>query len=122
MWRLPCALLFGCSLVIDSEGPDQDATLVRIDAARDAVADMCGVERCNGIDDDCDDVVDEGEGGPLQQACYPFDDGEPGTGVCTAGVAPCEEGAFGLCEDAVGPSPEQDNGLDDDCDGASDEA
>ena len=123
MWRVPCALLLGCSFVIDPRDPDRDALVVVIpDAIADArQADACGPERCNGADDDCDGVVDEGEGAPLRQACYPFDVGEPGVGRCAAGAAPCEDGAYGLCADAVGPTPEQDNDADDDCDGVTDE-
>jgi hypothetical protein len=120
MWRVVCAFLLGCSLVIDPQ-PPVDAFVVSVDGPPDALADACGVERCNDLDDDCDGTVDEGEDGPLRQACYPFDEGEPGQGRCGAGVARCADGAYGLCEEATGPTPEQDNGIDDDCDGEVDE-
>jgi hypothetical protein len=72
-------------------------------------------ERCNGMDDDCDGGIDEGnpEGGT---AC-PLSELE---GVCATGATVCENSLL-VCTQTVFPSAETCNGLDDDCDGATDE-
>src|SRR5207237_1264477 len=71
-------------------------------------------ETCDGKDNDCDGVVDNGNpGGGL--AC---NTGQPG--VCSAGTTSCSGGAI-TCNQNQQPSPETCNGLDDDCDGAVDE-
>jgi hypothetical protein len=70
-------------------------------------------ETCNGLDDDCDGVVDNGNpGGNL--ACST---GKPG--VCAAGVTACSGGLV-VCAQSQQPLPESCNGLDDDCDGVID--
>jgi hypothetical protein len=71
-------------------------------------------ELCNGLDDNCEGNVDEGnpEGGA---AC---DTGA--FGVCQAGIITCSNGGLS-CEASELPSPELCNGLDDDCDGAVDQ-
>jgi len=77
-------------------------------------------EVCNGIDDDCDGVIDDNanccttgqtrECGPTQE-----------TGECRKGVSTCSNGVWGTCAGAVFPVPEVcfDN-LDNDCDGIAD--
>lgn len=71
-------------------------------------------ELCNGLDDDCDGLVDDGdpEGG---QGC---DSGQ--IGACGVGTTHCMNGALVCTPNTMG-LPEQCNGLDDDCDGSVDE-
>ncbi|HJL01371.1 MAG TPA: MopE-related protein [Polyangiaceae bacterium LLY-WYZ-15_(1-7)] len=74
---------------------------------------------CDGLDNDCDGSIDEGD--------CPCEAGETracgdDTGVCEAGMQTCtDDGIWGACEDAVGPMGESCNGRDDDCDGDTDE-
>jgi MYXO-CTERM domain-containing protein len=69
------------------------------------------IEACNGLDDDCDGVVDG-----FTQAC-----GFTSEGECQAGQQICLAGSFGACVGTVGPTAEGCNGLDDDCDGTIDD-
>ena len=71
-------------------------------------------ELCNGFDDDCDGVVDDGVAG-VGKAC---DTGMPG--VCANGVTVCSGKKGYLC-DGPEPSEELCNGFDDDCDGVADD-
>jgi hypothetical protein len=80
-------------------------------------------ETCNGVDDDCDGVVDNGcscEDGAVQD-CYGGPAGTVGVGVCSGGQQTCSGGAWGSCTGGVVPGTEQCNTLDDDCDAEVDE-
>ncbi len=65
-------------------------------------------EVCNGVDDDCDGLVDDG----LVRAC---------TNACGAGMQACIGGAWSPCSGRT-PAEETCNGVDDDCDGLTDES
>lgn len=81
-------------------------------------------ETCNGADDNCDGVADEGCGcTPGQmQPCGDDLQSAVGVGVCRAGTMVCSpEGRWGACTGATGPREEVCNRVDDDCDGEVDE-
>ncbi|MCB9539212.1 MAG: thrombospondin type 3 repeat-containing protein [Myxococcales bacterium] len=74
------------------------------------------IELCNGLDDDCNDTVDDGWG--TGDPC------EDGLGACYAeGVIECApDGQSVACSVQAGqPTAELCNGVDDDCDGVTDE-
>jgi hypothetical protein len=70
-------------------------------------------EVCNGEDDDCNGLVDDGV-----PSAGPCDTGRPG--ICAIGELRCRNAAL-VCEPVNAPAPEVCNALDDDCDGETDE-
>jgi MYXO-CTERM domain-containing protein len=71
-------------------------------------------EVCDGIDNDCDGVVDDsvvGGGVPCGNSTPP----------CTAGMTACVNGAL-VCQGGTLPGMESCDGIDNDCDGAIDDA
>jgi hypothetical protein len=74
-------------------------------------------EVCDGLDNDCDDVVDG-----IDEVCYEGPINTENIGVCRAGSSLCTDGVFGACIGQVTPVDEAcDNEIDDDCDGQADE-
>ena len=83
---------------------------------------VCG----DGLDNDCDGVVDEGcvcTAGAAA-SCYDGPAGTEGVGACAAGGHVCNGTGtgYGACVGSIGPAPEIcGNAIDDDCDGFVDE-
>jgi len=73
-------------------------------------------DACDGLDNDCDGVVDEDS--CAVAGCGPCSTG--GIGVCQPAHMRCANARMQCVQDAA-PSPETCNGLDDDCDGDVDE-
>ncbi len=82
-------------------------------------------ETCNGLDDDCDGIIDNAKSGstaPLKKPCY---QGPPSTrnkGTCRDGYQICQNGQWSKkCYNQILPQTELcNNGKDEDCDGIPD--
>ena len=72
-----------------------------------------GVESCDGLDNDCDGAIDNGNPGG-GASC-----GTSNVGICQLGITRCIAGQV-QCVGAVNPQTETCNNLDDDCDGTID--
>jgi hypothetical protein len=89
---------------------------------------LCGPNNSgNGVDDNCNGVVDENcpcRPGDVER-CFLGPPGKQHVGACTDGTATCEDhgefGQWGPCVGSIGPSPEVCDGLDNDCNGCVDD-
>ena len=97
------------------EGVCADGTLHCIDGSLQCVQNTtASPEVCDGLDNDCDGSVDEGNpggGGPCNTGLQ---------GVCADGTLHCVGGSL-QCVQNTSASPEVCDGLDNDCDGVVDE-
>ena len=98
----------------------RDANPDQANSDDDGQGDACDIciapteESCNGLDDDCDNEIDEGLGGSACATDFP--------GVCSPGTEVCVGVGGFECQPDVEGSPEVCDGLDNDCNGMTDEA
>ena len=117
--RCICTILLlwlaGCSLPTQGRAYQRDGGVLPDGSVGSDGGDACapGVETCNGIDDDCDGLVDE----DVARACG------SDQGACVHGTENCEGGAWsGTCVGEVAPMDEVCEGsVDENCDGSVDE-
>ena len=79
-------------------------------APLDAAIHAAALEMCDGVDNNCNDKLDEGFGA---STC--------GVGVCEHAIANCKDGELQQCEPMEGAGDEQCDGLDNDCNGKVDD-
>jgi hypothetical protein len=80
-------------------------------------------EVCDGLDNNCDNEVDEGcecQNGQIQ-TCYTGSPRTKGLAECKAGTQTCSNGRWGECEGEITPQSEVCYSKDNDCDGQTDE-
>ncbi|MGB0592114.1 MAG: MopE-related protein, partial [Myxococcota bacterium] len=107
-----------CDGVVDGDGDGWSPPIDCVDDDDDI--NPSEAELCDGLDNDCDDVIDEGN--PETNNTAPCGTGE---GECIQGQTICVNGG-GItgevaCIGDKGPETDICNGLDDDCDGTTDE-
>ncbi|MBW2704058.1 MAG: putative metal-binding motif-containing protein [Deltaproteobacteria bacterium] len=107
-----------CVVIADANDKDGDGSPQNEDCDDfDRTVYPGAIEACDGVDNDCDDQVDED--------CPVCTDGESRNcgsdlGACAGGSQMCQAGTWTACT-SQNPVPEACDGLDNDCDGRTDE-
>ena len=80
------------------------------------------IEVCNGLDDDCNGVIDDGTFPGVGDSCLcpGLTQAQVGQGMCRAGRLVCKGAAGVVCDGCVLPQTEICDGKDNDCDGVGD--
>ena len=95
-----------CDDDMDGDGDPNATDCAPADASFSAFA----PELCDGLDNDCDDILDEDLG---ETTC--------GVSICEHSVPYCVDGQVNDCDPMVGAEPEVCNGIDDSCTGKVDD-
>lgn len=96
-----------CDNDSDGDGDPDETDCAVLDHLRSTLA----PEQCNGKDDNCNEIVDDGLG---ETTC--------GLGACQHTIPDCVDGQLTVCDPLEGAGFEICNGLDDDCTGKVDDA
>lgn len=84
----------------------------------------CIPEVCDGVDNDCNNIIDDVYGSPLSRFCYTGPVSLEIISPCRDGVQVCAQGSWGDCIGEITPREELGvlacNGIDENCDGCPD--